>query len=146
MRPALLDVNVLVALAWPTHIHHTTARRWFLGNASADWATCAITQLGFLRVSCNPSIVGEAVSAAEAQRLLGELTGYGAHSYWQELPSVSTLPRSVADSIAGHRQVTDAYLLQLAIDNGGRLATLDRGIAELAQGVTEAEEAVVVVG
>jgi len=56
MAPALLDVNVLVALAWPTHLHHEPAHHWFHRRRINGWATCTLTQIAFVRLSCQPSI------------------------------------------------------------------------------------------
>jgi len=145
MKRALLDVNVLVAVAWPNHVHHAPARRWFAGEAAGGWASCAITQLGFVRVSCNPLIVGEAVSAPEAQKLLDRLTQVGDHAFWGTLPPLHALDRRLVDSVAGHREVTDAYLLGLVLQNDARLVTLDRGLVELARAVPEAEAATVLI-
>jgi uncharacterized protein len=63
---ALLDVNVLLSLAWSNHLHHQAAHDWFARNASADWATCLFTQVGFLRLSLNPTIVGTKIDCAAA--------------------------------------------------------------------------------
>ena len=128
----LLDVNVLIALAWPNHLHHAVALSWFEANVQSGWATCAVTELGFVRVSSNATIVGEPTTAAEAIRYLGSLKQRGAHRYWSDLPSLASLPLELTAAIAGHRQVTDGYLLHLAKTNEGYLITLDRGIEELA--------------
>lgn len=132
MSMALPDVNVLVALAWPNHVHHGAVRRWFRKHGRSGWATCAITELGFVRVSMNSWIVGEAVSALEAEAILEQFRAIGEHEYWRELPRLSELRAGLLPHLVGHRQVTDAFLLQLAADRGGRLATLDRRLRELA--------------
>ncbi|MCL4694335.1 MAG: hypothetical protein KJ060_17730 [Candidatus Hydrogenedentes bacterium] len=130
MSVALLDVNVLVALAWPTHIYHHAAHRWFEQNHSKGWATCPLTQCGFVRVSSNSNIIREAVEPMEALALLRQIVTLNGHTFWPDaLPLVDeSVP---TDLLAGHRQITDAYLLGLAIHNQGRLATLDRGVAAL---------------
>jgi toxin-antitoxin system PIN domain toxin len=131
LKAGLLDVNVLVALAWPSHIHHGKAHEWFSQNASEGWATCPITQSGFVRVSSNPAIIDEAVSPAEAISLLEKMTSHENHIFWAdsiELVRSEDIPIMM---LAGHRQVTDAYLLGLAAVNNGRLVTLDRGVASL---------------
>ncbi|HLL89632.1 MAG TPA: TA system VapC family ribonuclease toxin [Tepidisphaeraceae bacterium] len=71
----LLDANVLIALGWPTHAHHAVAHRWFASAAAADgWATCPLTQLGFVRVSTNPRAVGAALAPSQAgPRVRGSL-------------------------------------------------------------------------
>ncbi len=130
MSVALLDVNVLIALAWTSHIHHRAAHAWFRAHKVEGWATCATTQCGFVRVSSNPSIIPEAVRPIEAVDLLKRIVALPGHVFWTEsLPLYdSPVPTGL---LAGHRQVTDAYLLGLAIHHEGRLATLDRSIGAL---------------
>jgi uncharacterized protein len=127
----LLDVNVLIALAWPQHVHHAQAHDWFDKTGHAAWATCPITQLAFVRISSNPRIVAEAVSPREAVELLRRVTELPGHQFWRD--EVAPVGEAVFNSIAlvGHRQVTDAYLLALAQHHDGTLATLDVGVAEL---------------
>ena len=128
---ALLDVNVLVALAWPNHVHHDAVLSWFREQRDAGWATCALTEAGFVRVSCNPSAVRYAVTPRDAIALLGDLRRRGAHSFWSLDRSLVDLPEAVAGRIQGYRQITDAVLLAAAIRQGGQLATLDNGLAQL---------------
>ncbi len=128
---ALLDVNVLVALAWPNHIHHEAVLSWFGEQREAGWATCALTEAGFVRVSCNPSAVRYAVTPADAIALLGELRRLGAHSFWSLDRSLTDLPQAIAARIQGYRQVTDAVLVAAAMRYGGQLATLDHGLTQL---------------
>ena len=70
---SLLDVNVLFALAWPRHVHHDPALEWFEEARHDGWATCAITESGFVRISCNPVIVGHEVTPNEAIQILERL-------------------------------------------------------------------------
>ncbi len=77
----LLDVNVLVALAWPTHMHHATAHAWFSQHGSRAFATCTLTQLGFVRISMNPVVVGEAVTAVDALRLAAQIAALPGHTF-----------------------------------------------------------------
>src|SRR5207249_268168 len=123
-------VNVLVALAWPSHVHHRRAADWFASPEAEPWATCPFTQSGFIRVSSNPSIVEPAVTPSEALALLRRLTGLQQHQFWADDLDLTRddLPFRF---VMGHRQVTDAYLLGLAIARNGRLVTLDRAIPEL---------------
>jgi hypothetical protein len=100
---ALLDVNALVALAWDSHVHHAPMRAWFVANSSTGWATCPITENGFVRVSSNPKVLPSAIGDVSA--------------------SDSDVP-----AIAGYRQVTDAHLLTLARRRGVRLLTFDASI------------------
>ena len=126
MKPALLDVNVLLALAWPNHQHHEIAHRWFARAASRGWATCAVTELAFVRLSANPAFTSSAVSPADAVRLLALTRAHRGHRHWQELPPVDALAEM---GLGGHHQVNDAYLVLVAKLNGGVLATFDRGVA-----------------
>lgn len=131
MSVYLLDVNVLVALTWPTHVHHHAARSWFDRVGRAAWATCPITQLGFVRVSSNLKAIPDAVRPPEAVAVLKRLTELPGHQFWpDDVPVVGTAAFD-ALNLVGHRQVTDAYLVALAQHRDGRVATLDRGVAEL---------------
>jgi len=127
---ALLDVNMLVALAWPTHIHHRQAHAWFRKRRKAGWATCPMTQCAFVRISSNPKILPDAVSPPEAMAMMDRIAAYPHHEFWPDTLPLSDAARHIA-LLAGHRQITDAYLLGLAIEHGGRLATLDRGLRAL---------------
>ena len=129
---ALLDVNVLVALAWPNHVHHTAARTWFEERRRDGWATCPLTEAGFVRVSCNPSVVRHTVTALDAIAVLGELMRLGSHLFWPLDRSIVQLPESIGARVHGYRQVTDAVLLAAAMRRNGQLATLDAGLEGLA--------------
>jgi toxin-antitoxin system PIN domain toxin len=125
-------VNVLVALAWPNHIHHRQAVTWFVGIREDGWATCPITESGFVRVSANARVLPDARTPSEARALLSALRTKGTHRFWEDDVSAADDPSGVFATVVGHRQVTDAHLLSLAIRRGGVLATLDRGIVALA--------------
>lgn len=125
----LLDVNVLVALAWPNHQFHRTAVRT-LERRDADWATCALTQLGFIRLSSNPAVVGVTKTPQEAVALLDLLVGDPRHVYLDSLPSPLGAPYLGGFSrVLGTRQVTDAYLVCLAAQSRARLLTFDYRLA-----------------
>lgn len=128
---ALLDINVLIALAWPNHVHHEAVLSWFREQRDAGWATCTLTEAGFVRVSCNPSAVRHAVTPADAIALLGELRRRGTHEFWPLDRSLVELPEAVTARLQGYRQVTDAVLVAAAMQYGGQLATLDTGLAQL---------------
>lgn len=130
----LLDVNVLIALAWPTHVHHAAARRWFARSGRRRWATTPGTEFGFVRVSSNPAAVGDALSPAEALSVLDEIRSRPGHESWVD--DVSPTDRRWVDPtrLAGYRQISDAHLLALARRHQGRLATLDHGLVDLAGG------------
>jgi uncharacterized protein len=127
----LLDVNVLVALTWPTHVHHEIARRWFERKAASGWATCPITQLGFVRVSSNPKVIRDAVTPTDALAMLERLMALPGHRFWPDEICLSGSGPFASLALVGHRQLTDAYLLSLAQHREGKLATLDGGIATL---------------
>ncbi|MGH8998269.1 MAG: TA system VapC family ribonuclease toxin [Acidimicrobiia bacterium] len=80
----LLDVNVLVALAWPTHIHHRAARRWFADCHGQGWATAPVTEFGFVQVSSNPAAVGDPLTPAEALAVLEEIRRRPGHQTWAD--------------------------------------------------------------
>jgi len=128
----LLDVNLLVALTWPTHVHHGPARRWFADHHAEGWATTPVTEFGFVRVSSNPAAVGDALTPAEALTVLEQIRSRPGHQSWAD--DVSPTDERYVDPVrlVGHRQVTDAHLLALTRRHRGRLATLDRGVVDLA--------------
>lgn len=134
MNPYLLDVNVLIALAWPSHVHHHVVKSWFLEHGRKAWVTCPITQSAFVRISSNTGIIVDAVRPEQALNLLKQLTAVAGHIFWTDEASLAEKNFEFPDFLTGHRQVTDAYLLSLAIRKKGKLATLDRGIAEMARG------------
>ena len=125
---ALLDVNVLVALFDPDHVHHELAHDWFADNRDGGWATCPMTEAGFVRVLSNPSYGGPVLRPADLITRLARFCKSGHHHFWEE--GVSLRDETVFDRsmLAGHRQLTDAYLLALARRHRGRLASFDRSI------------------
>lgn len=131
MTVVLLDVNVLIALAWPNHVHHRLARSWFEKDSARGWATCSITENGFVRVSSNPRVVDEARTPAEAALMLRRLVQLEGHRFWKDDVSIAKAEASEVERIRGYRQVMDAHLIRLAGRHGGRLATFDRKITGL---------------
>jgi toxin-antitoxin system PIN domain toxin len=130
LKPFLLDVNVLIALFWRTHVHYRAANRWLKENRHAGFRTCPITQAGFVRVTSHPRYSGDHMTVAEAQGALNSLLIQPEHEFWPDnLQLAEAIGRS--GPISGHQQITDAYLVALAIVNGGRLATFDRGALAL---------------
>ena len=127
----LPDVNVLIALAWGNHVHHEAATSWFSEVRRDGWATCAVTEIGFVRVSCIPSVVDRKVTASEAVDTLARLCREETHSFWSMNQSVTELPSEILARIQGYRQITDAALVELARRHRGRLATLDAGLARV---------------
>ena len=132
MKTALLDVNILTALLWPAHEHHEAAHRWFRARSNGRWATCPLTQLGFVRIVSNPAFSRDALSPAAAVALLAENLAHPAHEFWTDGLHVPSAVTDVAQGLPGHRQVTDAYLLAVASRRKGVLATFDRGLRALA--------------
>jgi uncharacterized protein len=122
MKAALLDTNVLLALAWPNHQHHAQAHAWFAAEAKKGWATCGFTQLAFIRLSSNPAYTSDAVSPQEAATLLQQWTRIKTHRFW--VSPAADDPAIYARAI-GHQQVNDAWLVEAARRNSGRLITLD---------------------
>jgi uncharacterized protein len=140
---ALLDVNVLVALFDPAHIHHDAAHDWFGACREDGWATCPLTENGFVRVLSNPGYPGRRTTVADAGGRLERLTHGGGHAFWAD--ELSLLDASVINrgQLSGHRQITDAYLLALAVSNDGCVVTFDRGLPFGAVYGAEAEHVVV---
>ncbi len=131
----LADVNVLIALHDGAHPHHLTARRWFDTRLSDEpsagaWATCLLTQAGFIRVMTNPRIGVH--SMAEAMEALSLLTGRPGHRFWPVVDDWRTLSAPFAERLSGHQQVTDACLLGIAVREDGVLVTMDKAIVHLA--------------
>lgn len=122
----LLDVNVLVAFAWPNHVHHGRARRWF-ARRQEPWATCPATEMGFVRLSANPAVVDPALSPAEAADVVAELRTMPDHQFWPDGTTVSDVDWT---AVTTFRQVPDAHLVALARRRGGRVATLDRRLVD----------------
>ena len=127
----LLDLNLLLALAWPSHVHHHHAHAWFKGEAHKGWATCPLTQLGFVRLSSNPAFTLDAVSPGAALSLLQDITAMDGHEFWPDDVDCMSAVFSGGVQLTGHRQVTDAYLLSLARARSGCLATLDRRMGQV---------------
>ena len=128
---ALLDVNALVALAWDSHVHHVRMRAWFDRHGQTGWATCPVSESGFVRVSSNPKVLPSPIGVTAARQVLAALRAVGSHRFLAD--DVSLTDADVPE-VAGYRQVTDAHLLTLARRHCVRLVTFDTGIATLADG------------
>ncbi len=124
---ALLDVNVLIALLDGSHVHHGLASDWLAGNLRKGWASCPITQNGCIHILSQPGYPNSVPAAQVAERL-SEATRHPAHLFWADSISLLHPGRLVWDQVLSSRQVTDAYLLVLAVEQGGCFVTLDRGI------------------
>ena len=127
-RVALLDVNVLVALFDSEHVHHELAHDWFADHRADGWATCPVTENGFIRVLANPAYGHEALRSERLSAALRKFRGSGHHTFWADSVSL-TDERVFRLALApGHRQLTDVYLVGLATTMKGCLATFDRTI------------------
>src|ERR1700739_2018682 len=116
MNGSLLDVNVLVALLWPDHTFHELVQGWFGRNARRGWATCPITQAGFVRIVSNPAFSVRAVSPSDALQALDLTLQHPAHQFWADDVPLSDALNVFEEPPLGHQQITDAYLLGLAIN------------------------------
>lgn len=123
-RPALLDVNVLVAILDSAHIYHERAVLWFVKHAHAGWATCPLTELGFIRVMCAKGIPG-GIQPHEATELLRQLKASPGYRF---IPDSMPAEEALNNLVSGVQQVTDTYLVALCRRVGLRLATFDRRI------------------
>lgn len=125
---ALLDVNVLIAMLDQDHSLHRRAREWFAGHARAGWASCPLTQNGCVRIMSHPGYPN-GVPVTATIKLLREAVAGSHHAFWPD--DVSLLDARVADPtrIHGPRQLTDLYLLALAVRHGGALVTFDASIS-----------------
>ena len=124
---ALLDVNVLIALLDAAHVHHRVARAWLESNIEAGWASCPLTQNGCIRIMSQPGYPGSQPPGVIAARL-AEAAATPWHEFWPD--DLNGLESGALEwgRILGSRQLTDAYLLALAVRHGGRLVTLDRAV------------------
>ena len=125
---SLLDVNVLIALLDADHVSHDVAWAWFNRNARGGWASCPLTQNGCIRIMSHARYPSPIPVQSGLERLR-EATASRHHTFWPD--DVTLLDERVADAgrIHGPRQLTDLYLLALAVRHGGRLVTFDRAIA-----------------
>jgi toxin-antitoxin system PIN domain toxin len=125
---ALLDVNVLIALLDGDHSLHSRATQWFANNARSGWASCPITQNGCVRIMSHPGYPNAPPVSAVMERL-GEATANSLHEFWPD--DISLLNREVVDAsrIHGPRQLTDLYLLALAVRHRGQFVTFDQSVS-----------------
>ena len=141
----LLDVNVLIATAWPTHEAHQKVQQWIGRHAKEGWATCPFTETAFVRILSNPAFSPNAVTPADALALLRANLRHPAHRFWEDDVSFIQAAEPFSDRLVGHQQVSDAYLLGLAIHREGKLATLDRGVLTLLQEKSPDRDRVVII-
>lgn len=124
---ALFDVNFLIALFQPDHVHNPKALAWWEKHRSEGWASCPLTENGFARVVSQQSY-GRPLSVAAALRYLAEQAGATDHQFWPDHVSMTDPEFFDHDYVLGPKQITDIYLLGLAVRHGGRLTTFDRSI------------------
>jgi uncharacterized protein len=124
----LLDANVLIALLVDDHVHHAVAENWFAG-LSGNFATCPVTQGSLMRL-----LLREGESAAAARAVINQTAASPRHEFWPDDVPYTDVP---VQGIVGHRQVTDAYLAQLARSRSARLATFDQALAKLHNDVAD---------
>jgi uncharacterized protein len=132
-KVALLDVNAILALLIENHEFHTTMADWFARNEKSGWATCPVTQQGFVRIVSNPAYMNPAPRVGAAIQLLAQtLAASIHHQFWTDEISLPDLDQHVLGRLSGHQQLTDAYLLSLAIRRQGKLLTFDKRVLRLA--------------
>lgn len=124
----LLDVNVLIALIDPTNMHHEMAQTWFASVGRQSWATCPLTENGLIRIVGNPRYPNPPGGPAIVAELLSRFVDDSGHQFWPDDISMLDQTRFTHDRLATSGQVTDSYLLALAVAHGGKFATLDRRI------------------
>jgi hypothetical protein len=127
----LLDVNVLIAMAWPTHAGHVRVQEWLGRHTREEWATCPLTESAFVRILSNPAFSPHALTPADALALLQANLAHPRHRFWEEDIGFVQAVEPFGERLLGHRQVSDAYLLGLVIHKKGKLATLDRAVLSL---------------
>ncbi len=130
MRVQLPDVNVLIALHDQSHQGHERAHHWFASEGRLGWATCPLTENGFVRLLSQPAMPNNVGTLAAAVGYLEAMTKahQATHHFWSDGVSLRDQTLFLPDAIAGHRQVTDVYLLGLCQHSDGTLVTLDTAI------------------
>lgn len=127
----LLDINVLLALWMPTQQDHAKVAAWFRAEGSRHWATCPVTQAGFVRLASNPALTPDALSVAGAVEVLRANLMHPGHVFWEDDLDVPASLSLCGRKLQGHRQVMDAYLVGLVVHRKGHLVTLDRSMSSL---------------
>jgi toxin-antitoxin system PIN domain toxin len=122
----LLDVNVLIALIDPAHVNHDAAHEWFGREGCQSWATCPMTENGVIRIVGQAKYPNTPGSPATVAAMVAQLRGLPGHQFWVD--DISLVDDRWIDvrHILTSGQVTDSYLLALAVARQGRLATFDR--------------------
>jgi len=125
----LLDVNVLIALVDPAHVQHDQIHDWFGRTGRKAFATCPITENGLLRIVGHPKYPNSPGPPSAVASALSAIRGLRGHAFWPD--DISLVGNAGVDPalLSSHGRVTDAYLLALARQNRGRLATMDQKLA-----------------
>lgn len=131
-RKFLLDTNVLIALTEVEHMHHRRAQDWLNAYGKRPWGLCPLSEAGFIRITTNSRLYPNPRSIAETVAILQTIHVLPHFSYWGMVESWVTLTAPFVTRISGHQQVTDAYLLGLAIKEDGVLVTFDKRIRYMA--------------
>lgn len=126
MTTYLLDINLLLALTDPMHIHHELSHHWFAEKGQQAWATCPLTENGFVRIASHPNYPNRPGDVPAVLSILRQICESPGHHLWTE--DLSILEILEPEAIITHVQITDVYLLGLAVSKQGKLATLDRRI------------------
>jgi toxin-antitoxin system PIN domain toxin len=122
-------VNVVIALLDPDHVFHERAHEWWTANARSGWASCPVTENGVVRVMSNPAYSpGAHFTPGDLIARLRTFCSQSDHEFWPDNVSLRDESAFVVERIHGSRQITDLYLLALAVRNKGRLATFDAAI------------------
>jgi toxin-antitoxin system PIN domain toxin len=125
----LLDVNVLIALIDPTHVGHDAAHRWFRTTGAASWATCPLTENGVIRIVGHPKYPNTVGSPAAVAPIVVGLRALPGHIFWNDDLSLVGCDLVDVEQMTTPGQVTDTYLLALAVANRGQLATFERRLS-----------------
>ena len=142
---ALFDVNVLIALLDEQHVGHSVATAWYARNLDAGWASCPITENGTARIMASPGYPKPLTVAEVLLRLAQAMEG-GDHQFWAD--DISLTDASIFDwqGLLGPKQITDRYLLALAVRNKGRFVTFDQAIRATAVAGAQAKHLVLIAG
>lgn len=125
----LLDVNLLIALIDPAHVGHDDAHAWFDAHGRDDWATCPLTENGVIRIVGHPKYPNTPGSPAQVAAIVEQMRALPGHHFWPDDISMIDAGHVDAAQVLTSAQVTDTYLLALAVAHGGRLATFDRRLS-----------------
>ena len=129
MKVALLDASVLIALFYDGHMHHEVAHDWFADNAGAGWASCPLTENALLRILGNPARIDQHVPISRLVEILTTFCTHTKHRFWSDELSFRDRDTFDLSACRGHQQLTDVYLLALAVKHAGRLVTFDRNVS-----------------